>query len=322
MPKSPKLPACFAVTRRVLLGLFLLTSAGTISGYAAEIQKKVLVIGIDGCRFDAITEARTPNLDSLLNNGIYADNAQILGDRYQGNNTISGPGWSSILTGVWADKHGVQDNEFTKPNYGEYPHFFRRLKEVRPKAYTISVADWKPITDKIVSHADVSLDVHDGDPAKKDFPYPDDDRLLAAEAVKLLETTDPTAIFVYLGQVDETGHRYGFHPRVKRYLEAIEQADRHVGELLAALKKRKTIATEDWLIIVTSDHGGQGTSHSDGHQIPEIRNSFLIVSGAAAQRGKFEQTTYLVDVVPTALTHLGIAIDPAWKLDGHAVGLK
>jgi hypothetical protein len=28
-----------------------------------------------------------------------------------------------------------------------------------------------------------------------------------------------------------------------------------------------------------------------------------------------------VDVVPTALTHLGVAIKPEWGLDGKAVGL-
>ena len=49
--------------------------------------------------------------------GCYDADCQILGDRYQGNDTISGPGWSSILTGVWADKHGVLDNDFKVKHY-------------------------------------------------------------------------------------------------------------------------------------------------------------------------------------------------------------
>jgi arylsulfatase A-like enzyme len=74
-------------------------------------------------------------------------------------------------------------------------------------------------------------------------------------------------------------------------------------------------------VVVTSDHGGKGKGHGDGHQSPEILNSFLIVSGPSAERGKFTEQTYLVDAPVTVLTHLGVKIDPSWKLDGRAVGL-
>ena len=33
-------------------------------------KRKVLVVGIDGCRPDALQEARTPNIDSLASNGV------------------------------------------------------------------------------------------------------------------------------------------------------------------------------------------------------------------------------------------------------------
>ena len=43
---------------------------------------------------------------------------------------------------------------------------------------------------------------------------------------------------------------------------------------------------------------------------------------AAARRGKLDEQTYLVDVPVTALVHLGVAIDPKWKLDGKPIGLR
>ena len=49
---------------------------------------------------------------------------------------------------------------------------------------------------------------------------------------------------------------------------------------------------------------------------------FAIVSGAAARRGKLDEQTYLVDVPVTALVHLGVPIDPKWKLDGKPIGLR
>ena len=88
------------------------------------------------------------------------------------------------------------------------------------------------------------------------------------------------------------------------------------------MKARKKYAEEDWLFVVTSDHGGQGKGHGGGHDKPEIFNSFLIVSGNAAKRGTFDEQVYLVDAPVTVLAHLGVQPKDAWKLDGRPVGLE
>lgn len=299
--------ACFVYA---MVGLLLADD-----GLAKE--RKVLFIGIDGCRFDAMQVADTPHLDSLRDEGCYDPDCQILGERYQKNDTISGPGWSSILTGVWADKHGVHNNTFLGMKYKDYPHFFARLKEQQPDALTASAVTWVPIQQFIVSGADHALKFT---PPEGDYVPADVD---ATQAIaRILTEENPTAVFLYIGQVDETGHKHGFHPTVKEYTSAIEQADKHVGEVLAALKARPTYDDEEWLILVTSDHGGRGTGHGGGHNVPEIRNSFLIVSGPAAQRGRLEDETYLVDAPVTALHYLGVELKPEWQLDGRPVGLK
>jgi predicted AlkP superfamily pyrophosphatase or phosphodiesterase len=141
-------------------------------------------------------------------------------------------------------------------------------------------------------------------------------------AVKHLTEANPDAVFLYFGQVDVAGHAHGFHPTVPQYVEAIERADKLVGRAVAAVKARKTNAQEDWLIVVTSDHGGKGTSHHAGHEVPEILNSFLIVSGPAARRGTLGEQVYLVDAPVTVLAHLGVKAKQEWKLDGRPVGLR
>ena len=123
-----------------IAGIFCLLLSGTVllpSLLAAEpvedrAHKRVLIIGMDGTRPDALLKARTPAFDRLIREGAFTDQALILGKRYQKNDTISGPGWSSILTGVWADKHGVHGNNFKGKNYELFPHFFKRLKRERP----------------------------------------------------------------------------------------------------------------------------------------------------------------------------------------------
>ena len=47
----------------------------------------------------------------------------IVNERHQGSEPSSGPGWSSILTGAWADKHGVDGNSFRKPRLNIFPHY-------------------------------------------------------------------------------------------------------------------------------------------------------------------------------------------------------
>jgi len=117
--------------------------------------KRVLVIGIDGTRPDALLRAETPNLDRLIREGTFTDTAQVLGTRYDKNDTVSGPGWSSLLTGVWADKHGVHDNAFKGARFEAFPHFFKRLKDARPGARTVSLVSWEPIHQFILAEADI-----------------------------------------------------------------------------------------------------------------------------------------------------------------------
>lgn len=109
----------------------LASSSAAAGPEKKSAEKKVLIIGIDGCRRDALEAAHTPHLDALIRAGAIAENTLILGDRYRDAETGSGPGWSSILTGVWADKHGVNDNSFQDARYDEFPHFFGGLKRQR-----------------------------------------------------------------------------------------------------------------------------------------------------------------------------------------------
>lgn len=305
-------------TLRILLACVIgLAALATRSGGEEPSPKRALLIGIDGLRFDALQASKTPHLDGLIDGGCYANNCLILGPRYRKSDTISGPGWSSILTGVWADKHGVHDNKFEGKNYEKFPHFFARLKQQQPDLRTVSLVTWKPIAQHVVSSADVNRAFED-----KSKDYARFDALAADEAVNEMAKPDLTCMFFYVGQVDETGHKHGFHPSVVPYREAIERVDRHVGQVLTAMRARATYPQEDWLVAVTSDHGGKGTGHGGGQEIPEILNSLLIVSGNAAAGGAIAEQTYIVDAPVTVLVHLGVDLQPEWQLDGRAVGLK
>ena len=83
-------------------------------------------------------------------------------------------------------------------------------------------------------------------------------------------------IFVIYEPTDSTGHGYGFTINNPRYKEAFKTADQYGLETIDAIKARETYDTEDWLIIVTSDHGGVGTGHG-GPTIQE-RMTFVVMN--------------------------------------------
>jgi predicted AlkP superfamily pyrophosphatase or phosphodiesterase len=290
---------------------------------AEPAGKRLLLLGIDGCRFDALEAAEAPRLDALIDGGAVAEPIRIFPERYRDADTVSGPGWSSILTGVWADKHGVLDNEFTAPRYDRHPPFFTLLKRTRPEALTVSLSDWDPLAKKIMTSVDDvrHFAAREGQ-ENSGGDYSAMDVAVTKAAVDVLTTRDPVATFVYLGQVDETGHQHGFHPSVPEYVAAIERVDALVGEILDALPQRAGYADEDWLVLVTTDHGGRGTGHGGGHDEPQIARSFLILNGPSVVPGRVEEECGLVDAATTGLAHLGVAVDPQWELDGHVVALK
>jgi predicted AlkP superfamily pyrophosphatase or phosphodiesterase len=302
-----------------LLALALVALPQTLT-HATEPPpaKHVLVIGVDGLRPDALRKATTPNFDKLSQNGAVSYTCQILGTRYRKNDTISGPGWASFLTGVWADKHGVHDNSFKGKQFGDFPHFFERIKSQFPNYKTAHFVDWAPIDDHIVTHADY----HNGYKAHQPTDLAAKDRAIAADASKLIANKDYRVIVTYFGNCDSAGHGKGFHPSVPTYISAIEAVDGHIGQLLTAIESRTNYKHEDWLILLSADHGGKGTGHSSGHNVPEILTTPFIVSGNNVLRGTIKEQVYVVDIPTTALQHLGVVIDTDWKLDGKVIGLK
>ena len=152
-------------------------------------------------------------------------------------------------------------------------------------------------------------------------PAPQADVDCAESAAAVLTNEDPDAMFVHLGDVDHAGHAKGFHPSVALYVEALEAVDSRIGSILQALRGRPNYVTEKWLVLVGTDHGGLGTNHGGGRQNSEINTVWLIVSGDEARKGPIAGPTNQVDLVATALAHLGVSPESSWRLDGKVIGL-
>ena len=224
--------------------LFLvLSSFFFMTFYFGQTEKKVLIIGIDGVRSDAFIQAQTPNIDALIENGIYSPNA--LNDDI----TISGPGWSAILCGVWSSKHLVTGNDFTINDFESFPSLLRHAEEYDPNISTLSICHWDPINDYIVqNYVDFKLNVST-------------DAEVSSQATSYISSNDPDLIFLHFDDVDHAGHSSGFNPDVPEYMNAIETTDDLISPIINAIEQRPNYANEDWLILISSDHCGVCYSH-------------------------------------------------------------
>jgi len=292
------------------LGLMLwLTACGGV-----EPAKKVLVIGLDGIRVDILAETATPNIDKLIAEGFFSDQART------NVRTVSGPGWSSMLIGARTDKHLVNSNNLAGNDYATYPEFLTRLERVDSSFNTFAVVDWAPLGTTasggpLFSDAIDELLFFDGG----EEGYRRADSLSVAAAVDRLENEDIDAAFVYIGDADEVSHATGTY--APEYRTSIEEADAHVGRLVAAIRARPTYALEDWLILVSTDHG-RNEEGGHGGDSDEERTIFFLAHGPSVVREPSGTAPNLVDVAVTALVHLGVDIDPAWNLDGRSVALR
>src|SRR5688572_13965417 len=119
---------------------------------SAPLTNKVLIIGIDGTMPSTFTVARTPNLDALKSNGCHS--LRVISHPV----THSAAAWSSMFTGVWGDKHGVNDpgNSFAGNQFASYPSFYKRLEAANSNWNTLAFARWAPML-TAVPDADIRL---------------------------------------------------------------------------------------------------------------------------------------------------------------------
>lgn len=234
--------------------------------------KKLLIIGIDGCRGDALMGANTPNVHGLLSNSVYSLDALTESPTWSGN------GWSTMLSGVTHLKHKVTDNSFLTPNFTTYPSFLKRLETYNSTLKTMSIVHWAPINTYIVDGIDVEKTLTT-------------DLAVKNEVVSALTNDNPDALFMHFDDVDHAGHSYGFSLNVPQYKASIETTDTYIGEILTALKNRPNYANEDWLVIIAPDHGGivTGSSGSHGGSSYEERNIFTIFNNKNFAANKIEK---------------------------------
>lgn len=243
-----------------------------------KTEKKAIIIGYDGCRADVLTEMRYEKsaIRDILAHGGSLKLSYCGGVNYPAENTqdtSTAPGWCSVLTGVWADKHGVTANGITKSM--EYKTLLTSLVEDKIIDSSTFITKWKGHFDRKNATYLEEKAYCEENGLNVAFNRCKDDEASYEYALNEIGKTDcADFIFVIYEPTDSVGHNYGFTINNPDYKEAFQEADLYGIETLNAIMQRETYNTEDWLIIVTSDHGGIGTDHG-GDSIQERMTFFI-----------------------------------------------
>ena len=245
-----------------------------------KTEKKAIIIGYDGCRADALTlaEGKDSGIRKMLDNGASINLVYCGGVNFPETNTqdtSTAPGWCSILTGQWADKTGITGNGITKSM--EYKTLLTSLTEdkVIDSALFCTTWDGHFTNDNSTYKAEKAYCEEKG--LDVTFTKESNDTTAANAVIRDLKDDDCSDfIFAIYEGTDHAGHSFGFSTNNPIYQVGFRINDVLAYRTISAIENRDTYETEDWLIIITSDHGGFGTGHG-GPSIQE-RMTFIVTN--------------------------------------------
>lgn len=309
--------------------LSLLTFLFISTSLFAQKTKKVAFVIADGIPFDVINSHPMPNLKLFTKSGGIVP-AYVGGEKnnYSETPTISAVGYNSLLTGTWVNKHNVWGNDIAAPNYN-YWNVFRYLKNAFPNKKTAIFSTWEDNRTKLIGSAskaagnlspDFVFDGYELDTLK--FPHDKNghfynkiDDFVIENTCSTIKKNAPDLSWIYLEYTDEMGHRHGDSPD---FLNALNKLDNQIGKLKEAIDFREKNFNEEWLVIITTDHGRDTFGFHHGGQTNRERNTWIATNYTGMNDYFKKQQPAIVDIASTILRFLNIEIarDQRFEIDG------
>ncbi len=251
-------------------------------------MNKVLLILVDGMRPDAVELCGHPFAKRAVSESRYFNCAQTVMP------SVTLPCHMSLFHSVTPDRHGILTNTYVpqvRPvngicevlrNAGKSCAVFYNWEELKDLSRPDSLAYSCYVSGHI-------------------YGYEAANTRVSQAAKSFIGSDSPDFVFVYLGLSDEAGHKYGWMS--DEYIAAVKQSFGCIENLCDGL-------SDDYLVIVTADHGGHGRSH--GSDCPEDMTIPMILMNPSLEPGVCECGN-IIDIAPTVCKVLGVQPDGDWE---------
>lgn len=241
-----------------LLALFIMSGCSKTVKQTHENngapKNTVLLISIDGFRWDYFEKAVTPNFDKFIKSGV---RAQGLIPPFP---SKTFPSHISMVTGRYPEGHGIVANTMFDSIFNEYYYIGENSKpvldgkwyEAEPVWVTAEKQGKKAMTMFWPASEAEIMGVRPTEYFVYNESITHSERI--DQIVKWLDYPDHKRgnfFSLYFSEIDSRGHQYG--PNSAEVISAVEAMDATIGDLIDKLQSRKIY--DDVNIIIASDHG-------------------------------------------------------------------
>ena len=248
---------------------------------------RVLLILVDGMRPDVLTDV--PVAQSIIKQSAYTMKAKTVFP------SVTLPCHMSLFHSVDPSRHGITTNVYTpqvRPINGlcevlamnnKKSAFFYNWEELRDLSRPNSLTFSYFCKGRTIGY-DVANDI------------------ITDAASKYLGENYTDFAFLYLGNTDYVGHKYGWMSN--EYMEAIDKSWNNINTIINSLP-------DDYAVIITADHGGHDMYH--GTDMPEDMTIPVIIRGGGFNAGEKLENVNIKDIAPTVASLLDILPDEDWE---------
>ena len=301
---KPSLQLCLRASTAAAM-LLIASGCAQLPKTTSDITKHnsdyhpVILVSIDGFKPDYLHRNVTPNLNSLIANGVFTE---AMRPSFP---SITFPNHYTLVTGLRPDHHGIVGNTMEDPKIPGVKFSLNNKAAVLDhhwwdEAEPIWVtAEKNNIRTATMFWPGSEADIHGVRPSEF---RPFDGKLSPDQRVdtmlnwldKPLESR-PGFLTLYFDDVDHAGHEFG--PDTPQTTQSAAMVDQAIGRLLAGLQLRHIQAN----LIIVSDHGMAATSSERVINLSKVAPSYsyrLVTSGSYAG---IEATAGQEDVLATSL---------------------
>lgn len=242
---------------------------------SSDIQRKVLWINMDGAVGEVVKNSmpQDGNIARLLEKSKYSwtglSEARTCEEKNEDPVT-----WATMLTGVIPEKHHIIDDSYSAEfdidpdNPTEkviyYPTILDYISTEDANLGILCVTPWTTLNKRYLNSATKTVTAANDEETKE-------------VVLNSLNNDDYILTLLSFSRMLDAGRRGngGFTSANTAYVDALSKIDGYIGEFLDAIEARKNAYYEDWLVVVTSNHGGDTDGHY-GNMADATRNTFGI----------------------------------------------